>query len=110
MSWRSGSQTEPSSGSEARAVAVSRATRDPKSVVEGKRVDLGGRRIIKKKKNRTVAVLSVLDSRMAAPAIEKQMVILYIAEITHLVFPVEARMWKFRLCASLHVYTVRVGR
>src|SRR3981189_3962815 len=58
-SWRSTLATRcalpPAARSSARACsmsAASRANEDRKSVVEGKRVDLGGRRIIKKKKKK----------------------------------------------------------
>src|SRR2546430_15042524 len=43
--------------------------KDRKSVVEGKRGDLGGRRIIKKKKKRTRDTLGGLSSRLLFPSV-----------------------------------------
>src|SRR5256885_14173562 len=52
-----------SSPSRAGAVFGSEINSDPKSVVEGKRVDLGGRRIIKKKKKS--------ESRLVAESVQQ---------------------------------------
>src|SRR2546422_10216981 len=54
---------------------VAWAKQDRKSVVEGKRVDLGGRRIIKKKKNRREVVSSWLGYKHQTVEVRARMTV-----------------------------------